>query len=111
MDLVSITVGGGFFLHAAELKKNLNTFLCSLLLNQNSQIYLIYIHSKRYILFSLVIGPLTVTRLFLSMDHKHNIEKYAFIHVVMCTLYNYTILFSSLVGQKKKKIVIKYIRV
>jgi hypothetical protein len=61
----------------------LNTFLCSLLLNQNSQIYLIYKHSKKYVLFSLVIGPLTVTRLFLSMDHKHNIEKYTFIHVAM----------------------------
>jgi len=41
---------------------------------------------KIYILFSHVIGPLTVKRLFLSMDHKHNIEKYTFVHAVMFTL-------------------------
>jgi hypothetical protein len=87
MGLVSI-IDKNKETYCMQQNKNitLNTFLCSLLLNQNLQINLIYIHPKKYILFSLVIGPLIVTRLFLSMDHKHNIEKYTFIHVVMFTL-------------------------
>ena len=71
--------------------------------------------SKKYILFDFVIGPLTAvgshewSKLFPSMELKHNIGKYMIINAVVFILY-YLVLFS-ISNWRQNNIVIKGIKV
>jgi hypothetical protein len=87
MDLVSITDNNTETYCMQQNNKHYIKYL--LLFSVTKPNFINLPHScrlKKYILFSLVIGPLTITGLFLSMEHKHNTEKYTFIHVVMFIL-------------------------